>query len=131
MSISLYSPQVFIADPQQAPSPRVIVSQDGFLDLEVDDTDDDDAFDGVDSETKPHRYYASQKTLGLLYRNIDEGEFLDNMQRGRRDRKAIQAPASATPSFLHALLRYIQHWTSQYVIMYEHHNSLAADIRAE
>lgn len=108
-----------------------MVSSAGFLDLEPDDREDDEAFDGIDSELKPHRYYTSKKTLGVLYRNIDEGEFLDNMQKARRDRMTIQASAFQSNRLMNDLLRYVQHWTSQYGIIYDHHRKLATEIRAE
>lgn len=104
------------------------MSELGHLDLDEDDREDDEAFDGIDSEKRPNRYYRSEKALGVLYRNIDEGEFLRDMQKVRRDRMAL---ASSSQGLLASFLHYVKHWTSQYVIMYEHHSQLAADIRAE
>lgn len=107
------------------------MSPEGFLDLEADDRDDDEALDGIDSELKPHRYYTSKKTLGVLYRNIDEGEFLHNLQSARRNRMITHAAAFGTNRLMNELLRYVLHNTSQYGVIYDHHRKLAAEIRAE
>lgn len=51
-----------------APSPRVLMSSNGELGFEEQEGgDDDDAFEGIDEEKKPNRFYRSEKVLGHLY----------------------------------------------------------------
>jgi hypothetical protein len=108
-----------------APSPRVIVSEKGYLDLEEDDPNDDEAFEGVDDEKRPYHYYESQKALGHLYRAIDERQFIDTMQREHNS-----VGQNSNPSYLLArVLDYVLKWASQYGVMYQHHDTLALDIR--
>ena len=40
--------------------------------------------DDEDEDRPQMRYYPSEKTLGQLYRNIDEGKFLDELRRTAR-----------------------------------------------
>lgn len=111
-----------------APSPRVIVSQQGYLDLEDDNIPDDDAFDGLDAERRPYRYYESQKALGQLYRAIDEAQFLQAMQR--QHHLAYTRAQTHSSSLLQTLLAYMQKQAANYGIMYTHHEAFAREIRA-
>ena len=110
-----------------APSPRVIVSDQGALDLEEDDNLDDDAFEGLDIEPRSIHYYESQKVLGQLYRAIDERRFLTKMQQ---DQHAIMARAGPSNTMLETLLAYMKRQASQSGVLYQHHSELAAEIRA-
>ncbi|KAH9824517.1 RNA-dependent rna polymerase like protein [Teratosphaeria destructans] len=111
-----------------APSPRVVVSDKGFLDIEDEDTIDDEALAGLDPEQRGYRYYESPKALGQLYRNIDERQFLESMQQQHR---RIAGTAAQQPSpLLVRLLAYMQKWANQYGIMFKHQTELAQDIRA-
>ncbi|KAK1082418.1 hypothetical protein LTR33_003936 [Friedmanniomyces endolithicus] len=109
-----------------APSPRVVVSDKGFLDLEEDDNQDDEAFEGVDVEQKAWRYYQSDKALGHLYRAIDEHQFLTAMQDQHR---ALTLHSGDPSSMLPTLLKYIQKCAAAYGVNYTHALPLAKDIR--
>ena len=110
-----------------APSPRVVVSDQGYLDFEEDDVEDDEAFEGLDPERRPTRYYESQKALGQLYRAIDEHKFLAKMQQ---DHRAVTSGTSSSSTLLEKLLGYVERLALQYGVLYDHHYALARDIRA-
>lgn len=70
----------------QAPGPRVLIEKS----IKFEDEDEAEAFsiehnDEVDEvasyEPTRFRYYESQKILGQLYREIDEQQFFDQMQK--------------------------------------------------
>ncbi|TKA65705.1 hypothetical protein B0A55_11132, partial [Friedmanniomyces simplex] len=109
-----------------APSPRVVVSEKGYLDLEENDDQDDEAFEGIDTEQKPYRYYQSEKALGHLYRSIDEHQFLTTMQTQHR---ALTLRSGTPPSMLPSLLKYMQKRASAYGLQYSHALPFAQDIR--
>lgn len=109
-----------------APSPRVLVSPSGFLDFEETDEEEDDAFDGIDSEKRRMRYYTSDKALGKLFRNIDERHFLVKMQeRQRISNKSLGSGST----LMKKMLEYARHWARQYGIIYVHQKKLARQIR--
>lgn len=110
-----------------APGPRVEISDAGALTLEDADVGDDDAFDGLDAELRPYRYYRSEKALGQLFEAIDERQFLEGMMMDHRD--AIGSTADPS-GLLDRLLRYMLHWAGHYGVLYEHHIELAREIRA-
>lgn len=108
-----------------SPSPRVVVSQAGSLDLEDDDFDEDPAFEDIDVEKRAIRYYESQKVLGKLYRAIDEQRFLARMNQDR------QYVTGGSPNdMLAKLLTYMQRMAGQYLILFTHHLDFAREIRA-
>ncbi|KAK5173143.1 uncharacterized protein LTR77_003265 [Saxophila tyrrhenica] len=108
-----------------APSPRVVVSAGGHLDVEEDDNEDDPAFEDLDAEKRPFRYYESQKVLGQLYRAIDEQKFLSKMQTDRR-----AAMTAGHHNLMGRLQQYMARMASNYGILYLHHAELARDIRS-
>ncbi len=108
-----------------APSPRVVVSDGGYLDFEEEDVEDDPAFEDLDAKKKPFRYYQSPHVLGQLYRAIDEQQFLAKMHG---DRQSIMA--SGQINLMSRLLQYMERMASQYGILFTHHTDLARDIRA-
>lgn len=110
-----------------APSPRVYVSAAGFLDFEDMEEEEDDAFEGIDSEKSSMRYYTSQKALGHLFRDIDERQFVTKMQQ--RQRRATLLLPSGQPTLIQSLWSYAKGWASQYGVTYDHHKSLARQIR--
>lgn len=110
-----------------APGPRVFVSEKGELDFDDADDGDDDAFDGIETERKPMRYYRSERVLGKLYRNIDERQFLQDMQKHHH--VAMQR-RSTTSSVLVQLCNYMKHFAEQYGVGWEHQSELARGIRA-
>lgn len=110
-----------------APSPRVFVSPEGFLDFETTDEEEDDAFDGIDSEKARMQYYTSQKALGHLFRDIDERQFLTKMQQRRRGASKLQGQGRET--LMVSLLRYAQYWTGRWGVQYDHQKILARRIR--
>lgn len=109
-----------------APSPRVVVSGKGHLDVEDEPAQDDDALEGLDMERRSYRYYESHKALGHLYRAIDERQFLQAMQRQHH---LAQARARTSSSLLKSLSDYMKTWAKQYGIMYAHHTAFAREIR--
>ncbi|KAK5135005.1 hypothetical protein LTR08_005665 [Meristemomyces frigidus] len=111
-----------------SPSPRVVVSEQGYLDLEEEDDQSDDAIEGLDVERRTHRYYASQKALGHLYRAIDERQFLLTMQR---QHNAAQAAVPSSSSLLEPFLKYMERWTGQYGVMFRHQLEFARQIKAD
>jgi len=59
-----------------APGPRVLISKEKIVhDLDRQENDDDDEF------LRRQDYYPSNKILGKLYREIDEDEFLQELQQ--------------------------------------------------
>lgn len=108
-----------------APSPRVMVSREGHLELEEEEQNDDPAFEDLDAERRPIRYYQSEKILGQLYRSIDEQQFLAKMHHERR-----AALGAGTSDIMTKLLNYMKRWASNYGILYSHNVELARDIRA-
>jgi len=109
-----------------APSPRVYVSDEGYIGFEDEETAEDEAFEDLDMEKRPMRYYASYKALGYLYRAIDEKRFLETMQSQHR---AITSRVTIAPT-MSRLLAYMKTWTSQYGIIHVHHQALAKEIRS-
>ncbi|KXS97177.1 hypothetical protein AC578_875 [Pseudocercospora eumusae] len=107
-----------------APTPRVVVSGEGLVDLEEEEEADDDAFEGLDSERRSYLYYESKKTLGHLYRDIDENQFLRTMQQEYR---AI-APRFKRPGTMTRLLAYLKH--NAVNVFWTQHTALASDIRS-
>lgn len=110
-----------------APSPRVVVSEAGFLDLEDEDNEDDEAFEDLDAEKRAFRYYQSNKVLGELYRAIDERRFLARMQQEQRTHMAT---SNITSNLLNTLLTYMKHQATRNGVQFDHHYDLAVEIRA-
>lgn len=111
-----------------APSPRVVVSEEGYLDFEEEEVEDDDAFEGLDTERRPFRFYYSQKALGHLYRAIDERKFLSQMQQEHRQLTS-STTTSSSQDLMRRLLNYVKHWAQQYGVIYTHHKSLGVEIK--
>jgi hypothetical protein len=110
-----------------APSPRVVVSDTGFLDLEDEDVQDDEAFEDLDAERRAFRYYQSNKVLGELYRAIDERKFLTRMQH---EQKIQMRSSNITSNLLKTLLVYMRRQATYNGISFDHHHELAVEIRA-
>ncbi|USW59560.1 Putative RNA-dependent RNA polymerase, eukaryotic-type [Septoria linicola] len=110
-----------------APNPRVVISHEGLLDLQDEDNEPDEAFDSIDSERRPMRYYESQKALGQLYRRIDERQFLADMQRDYRSITTFRPRQDLMPQ----LLRYVVHTATVTYggNLYSHYKDLARQIR--
>ncbi|CAK1365973.1 unnamed protein product [Cercospora beticola] len=111
-----------------APNPRVTVSTEGLLALEEEDDGQDEAFDRIDAERRPMRYYESQKALGKLYRRIDERQFLADMQKDFRVANGARSRRDLMPQ----VLQYAVH-TATVTFggnLYTQHKDLARDIRA-
>ncbi|WPG97695.1 RNA-dependent RNA polymerase 1 [Acrodontium crateriforme] len=112
-----------------APSPRVIVTEGGFLEAEDgEDGFNDTAFEGVEAERLPYRYYTSKNALGVLYRAIDEFQFLKQSQREQRE---ISSRLTKDPSqgLVRQVSAYLKRLAARYGILYEHHLPLARDIQ--
>lgn len=71
-----------------APSPRAIIESSGVGILQEEDEEHNrynDPVADLDPETRPMRYYTSEKALGHLYRAIDEDRFLQRLHVGTRE----------------------------------------------
>lgn len=110
-----------------APSPRLYISGSGKLELEDPVEGEDEAFEGIDEEKKPMRYYKSEKVLGYLYRNIDEKRFLDDMHQ---QHYAQIKDVGSSRSLKDTLCEYVLHHAKMYGVLYEDYMDLARDIRA-
>jgi len=110
-----------------APSPRVQVNDSGEIEVEELDPHDDDAFEGIDEERKPLRYYKSNKVLGMLYRNIDEKQFIADMQKSHHARKHAIEPSH---SLMTRLLDYVLQQAGELLVSYEQHLPFAREVRA-
>ena len=110
-----------------SPTPRVQLIDTG--EVEVEELDDfvDDAFEGIDEERKPLRYYKSEKVLGQLYRNIDEKQFLADMHKYHNTR--VQTVALSY-GLMEKLCDYVIHQAKVYGVLYDHHLDFARDVRA-
>ncbi|KAI7671533.1 hypothetical protein KC322_g15992, partial [Hortaea werneckii] len=94
----------------------------GHTDFEEEEYGDDDAFEGIDLEKKPYRYYESQKALGHLFRAIDERRFLHSIQHER-------GKMPATERLLNRLLAYMEQSAHSWGLLWKHHLDLARDIK--
>lgn len=111
-----------------APSPRVQVNDSGDIEIEEFDPNDDEAFEGIDEERKPLRYYRSNKVLGMLYRNIDEKHFIADMQNSHHARRKAVEPSHGLMS---KLCNYVIQQAEAYGVLYDHHLEFARDVRAQ
>lgn len=111
-----------------APSPRVQVNDSGDIEIEDLDPNDDEAFEGIDEERKPLRYYKSNKVLGMLYRNIDEKHFIADMQNSHHARRKAIEPSH---SLMSKLCKYVMQQAEAYGVLYDHHLEFARDVRAQ
>ena len=111
-----------------APSPRMGISEQGYINLEEDDNEDDDAFEGLDTERRPYRYYESQKALGHLYRNIDERQFIANIQKQHRAHGPAVDHTQAT--VLPDLLKHVLHFAYTYGVQHAHALDHAREVRS-
>lgn len=104
------------------------MSTEGLFALEEEDDGQDEAFDRIDAERRPMRYYESQKALGKLYRRIDERQFLADMQGDFRVANGARSRRDLMPQ----VLQYAVH-TATITFggnLYTQHKDLARDIRA-
>ncbi|KAI7382653.1 RNA-directed RNA polymerase [Hortaea werneckii] len=111
-----------------APSPRVFITKQGYMDFEDEEYVDDDAFEGMDLEKKPYRYYESQKALGHLFRAIDERRFIHSMQRERQLLMDSEV-APVTRRLLDRLFAYVKQYAHNWGLLWEHHLDLGRDIK--
>ncbi|RMX75539.1 hypothetical protein D0869_11526 [Hortaea werneckii] len=111
-----------------APSPRVFVSGQGYMDFEDEGYADDDAFAGMDLEKKPYRYYESQKALGHLFRAIDERGLIHSVQR---EHKVLMGSEKTpvTERLLDRLFTYMKQSAKSWSLLWEHHVDIARDIK--
>lgn len=107
-----------------APSPRVHVNEAGEVEIEEFDEINDDAFEGIDEERRPLRYYKSQKVLGHLYRNIDEKRFLADMHPHHRARTI-----KSSKGFMDKVCDYVIAQAKNYGVLHDGYMDLAREIR--
>lgn len=107
-----------------APNPRVILETGGltsFEDAVQDEEEEENDPIGDLDDTRPIRYYRSEKALGHLYRAIDERQFLSDLKRASR------CAPDQDDTVLPTLWNYIQQHTE--IIQWAHHIDLARQIR--
>jgi len=112
-----------------AHSPRMVVSDKGYVELQGEDDHEDDALEGLDTERPPQRYYASNKALGHLYRNIDESQFVISMQNQRRALLGVSS-TNAPDTILPDLLKHILNFADTHGAEYSHDLDHARDVRS-
>ena len=110
-----------------APSPRVQVNDSGEIEVEELDPNDDDAFEGIDEERKPLRYYKSNKVLGMLYRNIDEKQFIADMQNSHHVKTRTIGPSH---DLMAKLCDYVLQQAKEYDLQFDDYLNFARDVRA-
>ncbi|KAF2706974.1 RdRP-domain-containing protein [Pleomassaria siparia CBS 279.74] len=88
-----------------APGPRVFIEDNKAVVAErVYENDEEDVVSALDEETRKPRYYESHKTLGVLFRDIDERQFLDDAERHGRQRSS----APKADSMMRRVLAYVK-----------------------
>ena len=111
----------------QAPGPRVLVEENiNFEDEDLQNLpDEDNEFDEVASYgPQKLRYYPSEKVLGKLYREIDEYEFFEAIQKQAR---MSRTNPGKTHSLAEAVWNYVRNVTA--LIQWEHYTSWAKDVK--
>lgn len=114
----------------QAPGPRVFIDkavdfekEDDDLDIPADNANDE--LDEVASYEPPGvRYYESAKVLGKLYRQIDEREFFEEIQKHSKHAKTL---ISTTNSLADAVWNYAN--TKTAIIQWQHWVEFAKDTK--
>ena len=87
--------------------------------------DEDNEFDEVASYgPQKLRYYPSEKVLGKLYREIDEYEFFEAIQKQAR---MSRTNPGKTHSLAEAVWNYVRNVTA--LIQWEHYTSWAKDVK--
>ncbi|KAK3074538.1 hypothetical protein LTR53_002958 [Teratosphaeriaceae sp. CCFEE 6253] len=109
-----------------SPSPRMVVSDQGYMDLEEADDGDDEAFEGLDTERRPYRYYESQKALGHLYRAIDERQFLTSIKSRHGP---LTSPGGTPSTILPDLLKHVLRYAHTNLVQYSHALDHAREVR--
>ena len=108
----------------QAPGPQVLIEDKAVL-LEQQDVetppDGDDEFDEVAAYgPQRHRYYASEKVLGKLYRNIDEHQFFAKIKAQSGSR------SSENRSVIPGVWKYVEEKTR--LIQWRHYTDFALNV---
>lgn len=105
-----------------APGPHVLVATKGDISLtskfdneEEDENDEEDGF-------VEYKYYESDKILGLLYRDIDELQIFDAIQRNSSNRLL-----KTKRDFIDELWLFVQNRC--YMTQWNHHMELATEIQ--
>ncbi|KAJ9647017.1 hypothetical protein H2199_002003 [Coniosporium tulheliwenetii] len=112
-----------------APGPRVRIEDKGAVFEDEGDEEADDFEDPVrslDPDSRPVRYYESDKVLGKLYRAIDERAILSAIQA--RSKTQAQALADATAaSLMDKVWAHVKRNTA--LVQYAHHLSSAREMK--
>lgn len=112
-----------------APGPRYKIEKQGIqlIEEEMEDKEDEDEEDVVtalDPEGMKMRYYESQRVLGQLYRQIDEQDFLEDLQK--RSQTSHMA-AGTEPTLIDQIWQYALRQTR--LVQWAHQKDHARDIR--
>lgn len=108
-----------------ASGPGLVLKDKGFelLEEETEDIDDPDEISLLDPDSSRIRHYRSSKTLGILYRKIDETKFFADMEHRFRDAR----DAMGSESLMEKLETYIDRETRG--IEWTHHRVFAEELR--
>jgi hypothetical protein len=107
-----------------APGPRVWIENGKAIVAEREYPDDEnDVVAALDEETRKPRYYESHKTLGVLFRDIDERRFLDEMEIFSRQ----HANDCGAENMMRRLLAYVK--KEAMIVQWDHYRPLARELR--
>ncbi|KAF2641494.1 RdRP-domain-containing protein [Massarina eburnea CBS 473.64] len=109
-------------------TPGLIINDAGAIQLseeKEDDVDDPDHINVLDPDRPTMRYYKSNKILGVLYRNIDEGNFFSSMRNNSQN--VQNSYRYGNESLVQKLERYIDRETRIY--QWEQHRAFAEELR--
>ncbi|KAF1956713.1 RdRP-domain-containing protein [Byssothecium circinans] len=109
-----------------ASGPGLVINKAGAAELaeeDIDDIDDPDSINVLDPDKFTVRYYKSPKTLGVLYRNIDEANFFSRMKNDFQNAQSLRG----SETLVQKLERYIDRETR--IFQWEQHRGFAEELR--
>jgi len=108
-----------------APGPRIHIENGKavFAPRTYQYVNEEDVVYALDEETRKTRYYESHRTLGILFRDIDERKFLEETETFSRQRSNV----SSTGKMMHRLLAYVKVEASGF--QWVHYKTLARELR--
>ena len=107
-----------------APGPHALIE----AEVKIEEIDDEDSIDATNEVDEANSYgplktihYPSQKILGRLYRDIDEHQFLEQLQAQSRSKRAH------SQSLMQKLWDYVEHRTM--MIEWRHYIAFASNVK--
>jgi hypothetical protein len=110
-----------------APGPRYKIEKQGIQLIEEemeDEEDEEDVVTALDPEGTKMRYYESERVLGQLYRQIDEQDFLEDLQKRSQ---ASDMAAGTEPTLIDQIWQYVLRQTR--LVQWDHQKDHARDTR--